>query len=365
MFENEKIYIAGPQCFYTNGYKIWNILREKAEVFGFKVTLPNDVQFDFSHEDLRKTADEIFDNCARTMNESTVIIADLEAFRGSEPDGGTVYEMGMAFAKGAKCYSYTRDKRTTVWKNQKGKMVNDVFIDEAGRIHPYSDLPFCPSIVGSTKIIEGSFDDCLKMLMTDIEEEVKTGKKSIKISMDTDKKTENENPVIYLSGPERYDLDAKEKYEVMKKICLHHNIIPLTPVDLLKTNDSMSNLDPYRRAADELGQFADQVQKCDILLANLNDFRGWEPGNDTSFECGMAFQLGKKLYGYMDDTTRMIDRIPNCGKESGYKDECGNNVENFNYPINLMFSCSMKIFEGSFESIISKVVEDLELSKTK
>ena len=38
---------------------------------------------------------------------------------------------------------------------------------------PYAELPFSPTIIGSTKIVEGDFDDCLKMLMVDIEEEYK------------------------------------------------------------------------------------------------------------------------------------------------------------------------------------------------
>lgn len=38
----------------------------------------------------------------------------------------------------------------------------------------------------------------------------------------------------------------------------------------------------------------------------------------------------------------------------------GSNGENFDYPASLMFSSSMKIFEGNFEKIIAQVAEDLE-----
>lgn len=37
----------------------------------------------------------------------------------------------------------------------------------------------------------------------------------------------------------------------------------------------------------------------------------------------------------------------------------GANVENFNYPQNLMFSCSMKIMEGTFEQVIEKIAVDI------
>lgn len=47
------------------------------------------------------------------------------------------------------------------------------------------------------------------------------------------------------------------------------------------------------------------------------------------------------------------------GEEKEYRDHTGSNVENFNYPANLMFGCSMKIFEGKFEEIIKEVAADL------
>ena len=37
----------------------------------------------------------------------------------------------------------------------------------------------------------------------------------------------------------------------------------------------------------------------------------------------------------------------------------GCNVENFNYPANLMFGSSMKIYEGDFEQIIERAAKEL------
>ena len=42
----------------------------------------------------------------------------------------------------------------------------------------------------------------------------------------------------------------------------------------------------------------------------------------------------------------MRQRIPHYGPERDDKDIFGNNVENFNYPINLMFSGAMPIVQG-------------------
>ena len=66
-------------------------------------------------------------------------------------------------------------------------------------------------------------------------------------------------------------------------------------------NDIVVDSDnPYEVAAQLFNRYQQHVRDCDIVLANLNDFRGYEPSNDVSFECGMGYQLGKKLFGYMD-----------------------------------------------------------------
>ena len=73
---------------------------------------------------------------------------------------GTIYELGMAYGKGARCYGYTRDKRPLAWKDQKYVLKDGVVYDEHGKEAPYKELPFSPAIIGSTKIIEGDFGDC-------------------------------------------------------------------------------------------------------------------------------------------------------------------------------------------------------------
>lgn len=360
MFENEKIYIAGPECFYTGGPAILNAMRRRAESLGFCVTLPNDHPLDMENPNLQKRADSIFEDLKVDMNESTAIIADLEAYRGSEADSGTVYEIGMAYARGIRCYGYTRDKRPLAWKDQKYVMRDKEVYDEHGKTAPYKDLPFSPCVVGSTKIVEGDFDDCLRMLMTDIEEEYKFAGRG------NDKAVESAcapakpggRPKVYLSGMERYDENAKEKYGIMKKICDKYGMDACTPCDWADGVTRMDTKNPYTAAANLLENYACHIRNCDLIIADLNDYRGYECSNDVGFECGMAFQLGKQLYGYMDDARPVKYRIPHLGEDREYRDMSGCNVEDFDYPLNLMFGCSMKIFEGTFEAVIERVAED-------
>ena len=90
-----------------------------------------DHPLDMENPDLRKRADSIFRHLKAIMLDTTVVIADLEAYRGSEPDSGTIYELGMAYAKGARCY---KDQEIYA---ERGR-------DEHGKEAPYKDLPFSP-----------------------------------------------------------------------------------------------------------------------------------------------------------------------------------------------------------------------------
>lgn len=356
-YSREAIYIAGPECFYLNGYPHWNALRARAEMFGFQVTMPSDAEVRLDHEDLRDNAKAIYQNCWRSMSKTTAIICDLEFYRGPDVDGGSIFEVGMAFARGARCYGYTRDLRDTRFKYQGYSLNRDGAYDRKGRRLPFADLPFSPNVVGACKLVEGDFDCVLHTLMVDLAEERKTGVRVRQPLPDTPSLPKTDRPVILLAGPQRWDNDAAERYTAMRAICEAKGLEVLTPMDPLP-GEAKSTGDPWVDGYRQFCRNQRHVRDCDLVLADLNDFHGWEPDADTSFECGMAVQLGKKVYGYMDQTGRMIDRVPNFGPDHEFRDHCGCNVENFDYPINLMFSASMPIFEGKFEAALELALAD-------
>ena len=101
-----------------------------------------------------------------------------------------------------------------------------------GKEAPYKDLPFSPCIIASTKIAEGDYGDCLKMLMTDIEEEKKyKGLRGYSVDYTAAKTYKSDRPVVYLAGPERYDKDAKELYKKRKELCASYGLQAFTPAD--------------------------------------------------------------------------------------------------------------------------------------
>ncbi len=361
MIKDESLYIAGPLVFYENGLKMWHSWRQEAEFHGYNVALPNEKQLEFEKGNKRSLSAAIFKNCRDSINETTTIIANLETYRGFMPDGGTVYEIGMAYAKGAKCYAYTRDKRSNGMKYPSAKYINDTQIDSDGRILANRTLPFGPCIMGACKVVEGNFSDALQALTLDIEESSRNkANRYLETKIITPKRTyTSEKPVVYLSSFERYDNDAKEQYASMKSVLEAKGFDVLTPLDKAVGVEVIETDDKYEKAYNQFDHYQQHVRNCDIILANLSDYQGYEPNDDVAFECGMAFQLGKKLFAYMSDTRPMVERIPNDGAAELPRDINGLNVEDFEAPLNLMFAASYRIYDGRFEEVVEKMVNEL------
>ena len=213
MIKDEKIYVAGPVCFFPRGYEIWTARRREAQYHGFTVTLPNDNKLPQA-ETPEERAYYILKNCRDSINLSTGIIADLENFRGGEPDGGTVYELGLAYAHDCKCYAFTRDKRPMGVKYNAGTYVEGAILDYRGRKLPHIQLPFGVCVTGACKIVEGTFTDALKAYMYDLEEESKNkAVRGFEEKKDAPCQTmpRGERPIVYVADIFRYDEDAAEK----------------------------------------------------------------------------------------------------------------------------------------------------------
>lgn len=363
MHKDEHLYLAGPLVFYLNGGEMWQAWRREALYHGFNVSLPNDIVPQAEPGNKRQLSASIFKNCRDSINQTTTIIANLENYRGLVPDGGTVFEVGMAYGKGAKCYGYTRDKRPEGQKYGLAKMDTDGLWDLDGRPLPHYQLPFGPCLVGSSKIIEGTFSDALAVFKTDLEEASKLkANRNLELVESPVGRTlqAKDKPLVYLSTFERYDKDAKVKLDTMKTILSRYGFEGISPMDDAPGVKRIQSDDVYELAYNTFDHFQQHVRNCDIILANLNNYHGYEPNDDVSFECGMAFQLGKNLFGYVDDLRPMVELIPNGGEANGYRDVNGMNVEDFENPLNLMFGASFTLFTGAFEEVVKQMATAMQ-----
>ena len=146
-------------------------------------------------------------------------------------------------------------------------------------------------------------------------------------------------------------LDIGKKYQ---NLCTRYGFEGLYPLD----NQVNFLQEKQKIASDIFFANKEMIDKCDIVIANLNLFRGKEADSGTIWECGYAFAMGKKVYGYMDDTSDYIAKFTDDEKnevDGVMYDSNDMMIEDFNYSINLMIACSTKIYRGNFEDVLKEI----------
>ncbi|KAG0771625.1 hypothetical protein G6F22_016323 [Rhizopus arrhizus] len=51
------------------------------------------------------------------------------------------------------------------------------------------------------------------------------------------------------------------------------------------------------------------IRRADMVMANLNAFRGAEPDSGTAFEVGYAIACGKPVWGYTGQAGSLVDQV--------------------------------------------------------
>jgi len=160
---------------------------------------------------------------------------------------------------------------------------------------------------------------------------------------------------IYIAGPDVFEQESLAIGEHLVTICKQYGYEGLYPLDN-KVNFMQKK---HKIAQDIFTANKKMIESCDIVIANLNPFRGKESDSGTVWECGYAYGLGKDVYGYMQTTNDYIENFSSSEKKfvkGEFVDNEGRIIENFAYPINLMIACSVKkIVEGGFEDVLKEL----------
>lgn len=158
---------------------------------------------------------------------------------------------------------------------------------------------------------------------------------------------------IYLAGPDVFRPDALAHAEAARRLVASHGHRALLPLD----NEASTAADIYRA---NLAQIA----AADLLIANLNPFRGFEPDSGTVFEVGYAVAAGKPVLAYVDDDRPLADRLAghfgcdllHLGEQ--LVDGDGMSVENHGLPLNLMLGIPLRIVRGGLEQALQALAAD-------
>jgi nucleoside 2-deoxyribosyltransferase len=139
---------------------------------------------------------------------------------------------------------------------------------------------------------------------------------------------------IYLAGPDVFEPDAIEKGAALKELCRQFGFEGLFPLD----NAIVSHGTPYDTAKAIREANIKLLESSDIVMANLNPFRGLEPDSGTVYEVGYGAALRKKVYGYASDRRTMVERVREAQGLADDATVCkdGMIIEDFGMSHNLM-----------------------------
>ncbi|SEI67863.1 nucleoside 2-deoxyribosyltransferase [Achromobacter sp. NFACC18-2] len=151
---------------------------------------------------------------------------------------------------------------------------------------------------------------------------------------------------VYLAGFDVFLPDAVAHGERLKTLCATYGFEGLFPLD---------NAAPAGLSDQALAQWIYQanialIRRADMVMANLNPFRGAEPDSGTAFEVGYAIACGKPVWAYTSQAGSLIDQVAvGAAADDGVSrivDAQGHTVEDFGLNLNLMLACSAHVVIG-------------------
>ncbi|WP_419764767.1 MAG: nucleoside 2-deoxyribosyltransferase [Arcobacter sp.] len=162
---------------------------------------------------------------------------------------------------------------------------------------------------------------------------------------------------IYIAGYDVFKKDSIQIGQYYCELCDKYGFEGLYPLDNVVNFEQSKN----KIAQDIYKANVELINKSDIVIANLNAFRGKEADSGTIWECGYAKALGKDVYGYMNDNQSYLDTFKNDERQlvdGTYVDMNDMAIEDFDYSINLMIACSVKeMVFGSFEDCLKELLK--------
>ena len=97
----KRVYCAGPDVFSVNRENIFKYMKKLCVHHHLEALIP------FDSDGSNPTSKAIYENNIALLSSADYVVANLNAFRGKEPDSGTCFEVGFAIARGIPVIGYT------------------------------------------------------------------------------------------------------------------------------------------------------------------------------------------------------------------------------------------------------------------
>jgi nucleoside 2-deoxyribosyltransferase len=166
------VYLAGFEVFAPDGPERAERMRQVCLDAGITPISPLDKGDDTAEGDTRPLVDVIYQNNIDMIERADAVVANVNHFRGPDPDAGTSFEVGFAAGRGKKTYVYSSDGATAVERVEKfyGPVtaVEGGYIDQDGMTVENFGQPFNLMLSSSSTVVYGSFEDCIARVAADV-----------------------------------------------------------------------------------------------------------------------------------------------------------------------------------------------------
>ncbi|HWK71929.1 MAG TPA: nucleoside 2-deoxyribosyltransferase [Burkholderiaceae bacterium] len=157
----KSVYLAGFDVFRPDAREWGATMKDLCSKYGFIGLYPldNEAPRSLSGSEL---ALWIYRANIALIHEADMVAANMNAFRGAEPDSGTAFEVGYAVALGKPVWTYTDDPRPLVQQIPGIRQpVGPVHTDTQGYTIEDFGLNLNLMIACSTQVVIGTVEDCL------------------------------------------------------------------------------------------------------------------------------------------------------------------------------------------------------------
>lgn len=156
-----KLYLAGPDVFRQDALAWAEEARQLCRAAGHTALIPLD--------GVETTAPGIFHANIDLIRSADAVLANLNPFRGCEPDSGTCVEVGFALALGKPVIAYLSIDETTTARVARVsgtdlEMRNGRLVDPDGLYVEDFGLPLNLMLAVPTKIVVGGLREALRAL---------------------------------------------------------------------------------------------------------------------------------------------------------------------------------------------------------
>lgn len=166
------LYLAGPEVFLPNAAAVVDEQRRICRALGLTPISPMDAGDEDGDQTLAP-ADRIFANNIEMIERADAVVANIDPFRGPDPDAGTAFEVGYAHGRGKPIYVWTEvvasaSARVEQHWSPLHTREDGMLADRDGLLVENFGGPVNLMLVSPATVVLGSFEECIRRVAADV-----------------------------------------------------------------------------------------------------------------------------------------------------------------------------------------------------